>query len=270
MTGWVSFFAGFSAPIAAAALAFSDYLGYFFPALQPGECARALRLGRLDPPIRRSAGGGCALVAVFTVLNFLGVQRVARVAERADRRKVLVLLAFIVLGVHHRQRRLAAFRHDRRARRRRRRCPRSSPSACSGSTSPIAAGTRPPTWPRSCDSPRARCPSRWPIGTVLVTALYLALNLVFIYAAPLEEMKGEIAVGALAASRLFGPEIAGMFSALMALVADVDGERDGHHRPARLLRDGEERSVSRRRRRRCIRAGTRRWSPLSRRASAPC
>src|SRR5437016_7729593 len=34
MTGWVSFFAGFSAPIAAAALAFSDYLGYFFPALK--------------------------------------------------------------------------------------------------------------------------------------------------------------------------------------------------------------------------------------------
>src|ERR1039458_9639529 len=34
MTGWISFFAGFSAPIAAAALAFSNYLGYFFPALK--------------------------------------------------------------------------------------------------------------------------------------------------------------------------------------------------------------------------------------------
>src|SRR3989475_6466366 len=34
MTGWVSFFAGFSAPIAAAALAFSDYVGYFFPAFK--------------------------------------------------------------------------------------------------------------------------------------------------------------------------------------------------------------------------------------------
>src|SRR5712692_8178892 len=33
MTGWVSFFAGFSAPIAAAALTFADYVGYFFPAL---------------------------------------------------------------------------------------------------------------------------------------------------------------------------------------------------------------------------------------------
>ncbi len=28
MTGWISFFAGFSAPIAAAALAFSDYVGH--------------------------------------------------------------------------------------------------------------------------------------------------------------------------------------------------------------------------------------------------
>src|SRR6516225_9481055 len=34
MTGWVSFFAGFSAPIAAAALAFSDYLGHFFLSLK--------------------------------------------------------------------------------------------------------------------------------------------------------------------------------------------------------------------------------------------
>ena len=52
MTGWVSFFAGFSAPIAAAALAFSDYLGYFFPALKQanaslviGSGAFSLRLG---------------------------------------------------------------------------------------------------------------------------------------------------------------------------------------------------------------------------------
>ena len=55
------------------------------------------------------------------------------------------------------------------------------------------------------------------IGTVLVTVLYLALNFVFIYAAPLEELKGNPAVGALAASRLFGPEVAGIFSGLMAL-----------------------------------------------------
>src|ERR1041385_38639 len=46
MTGWVSFFAGFSAPIASAALAFSDYLGYFFPALKQANAPFVLEIGR--------------------------------------------------------------------------------------------------------------------------------------------------------------------------------------------------------------------------------
>ena len=39
MSGWVSFFAGFSAPIAAAALVFADYLGHFCQscAQEPGH-----------------------------------------------------------------------------------------------------------------------------------------------------------------------------------------------------------------------------------------
>src|SRR5881227_3542665 len=47
MTGWVSFFAGFSAPIAAAALAFSDYVGYFFPALKQANAAIVFGSGAL-------------------------------------------------------------------------------------------------------------------------------------------------------------------------------------------------------------------------------
>src|SRR5580765_7940785 len=42
MTGWVSFFAGFSAPIAAAALAFSEYLGHFFPALKEANATTVI------------------------------------------------------------------------------------------------------------------------------------------------------------------------------------------------------------------------------------
>src|SRR5205807_3458786 len=52
MTGWVSFFAGFSAPIAAAALVFANYVGYFFPqqfdplnTLTIGSGAFSLKLG---------------------------------------------------------------------------------------------------------------------------------------------------------------------------------------------------------------------------------
>jgi APA family basic amino acid/polyamine antiporter len=47
--------------------------------------------------------------------------------------------------------------------------------------------------------------------------LYVGLNVVFIYSTPLEQTKGVVAIGSLAASRLFGPGVAGVFSAAMAL-----------------------------------------------------
>src|ERR1035438_7594636 len=54
MTGWVSFFAGFSAPIAAAALAFSDYLGHLFPALNHNHALFVLGSGNFT--LRLGAG----------------------------------------------------------------------------------------------------------------------------------------------------------------------------------------------------------------------
>ena len=80
MTGWVSFFAGFSAPIAAAALAFSDYLAHFFPALHSGEfaaCSSAQANGHL-----RFGGAqvvACVLVLLFTVHQYF--RRAARGAR---------------------------------------------------------------------------------------------------------------------------------------------------------------------------------------------
>src|SRR5581483_7811500 len=79
MTGWVSFFAGFSAPIAAAALAFSDYLGHVFPALKTANVRYVIGSGAFS----LSLGGGqlaaSALVAAFTILNCFGIGRTAKV-----------------------------------------------------------------------------------------------------------------------------------------------------------------------------------------------
>src|SRR5262249_15055425 len=77
MSGWLSFFAGFSAPIATAALAFSDYLGYFFPQFKD-ENARVL-FGSGDWTFRfgGAQAAACLLVLLFTILNVLGVQRTA-------------------------------------------------------------------------------------------------------------------------------------------------------------------------------------------------
>src|SRR3974390_1521583 len=70
MTGWISFFAGFSAPIAAAALACSDYLGYFFPGLKQANAQFVFGSGPYAWKIGGAQVVACTLVAVFSVLNF--------------------------------------------------------------------------------------------------------------------------------------------------------------------------------------------------------
>jgi APA family basic amino acid/polyamine antiporter len=74
--------------------------------------------------------------------------------------------------------------------------------------------------------PERTLPAALATGTALVAVLFLGLNLIFIYSTPVENMKGVIAVGRLAASNLFGPGVAGLFSALMALciVSTVNAE----------------------------------------------
>jgi APA family basic amino acid/polyamine antiporter len=216
MTGWASFFAGFSAPIAVAALAFSEYLGHFFPALSQDHAPVIAGSGDWAIHLGGAQAVACGLVAVFTILNVFGVQRVARVQNVLTAVKVLVLLAFIGLGFLAGNGSTANF----------------SATATRNVTTSLAeqfalslvfiyvaySGWNAATYiAEELRQPARTLPLALGIGTALVTALYLALNFVFVYAAPLEELKGQQAVGAVAASRLFGPEIAGIFSGLMAL-----------------------------------------------------
>src|SRR5712664_652558 len=79
MTGWVSFFAGFSAPIAAAAIAFSDYLGYFFPALKQANAPITIGSGELSFKLGGAQLAASILIATFTAVNCFGLRRVARI-----------------------------------------------------------------------------------------------------------------------------------------------------------------------------------------------
>src|SRR5262249_16378735 len=98
MTGWVSFFAGFSAPIAAAALAFSGYLGHFFPALRPDRPFFQVGSGALSLGLGGGQIAASVLIAAFTVLNCLGVRRSALVQNVLTATKLAVILAFVILG----------------------------------------------------------------------------------------------------------------------------------------------------------------------------
>jgi APA family basic amino acid/polyamine antiporter len=65
--------------------------------------------------------------------------------------------------------------------------------------------------------PERTLPAAIAAGTLIVTVLYAGLNMTFIYATPLEKMKGVLAIGDLSADNLFGRGVGGTFALLMAL-----------------------------------------------------
>lgn len=216
MTGWISFFAGFSAPIAAAALAFSDYLAYFWPELKQANAPYSLNIGITTLKLGGAQLCASVLIAIFTVLNFYGVKLVAAVQNALTSTKVAVILGLILFGLAFGNGDWAHF----------------SQPAVRGSTTALPAqfaislffiyvsysGWNAATYvAEELKEPSKTLPLALALGTGLVALLYLGLNVVFIYAVPLEEMKGVIAVGSLAALKLFGPEIAGVFALLMAV-----------------------------------------------------
>ena len=216
VTGWVSFFAGFSAPIAAAALAFSDYLGYFFPGLKQANAQITIGSGGFAFKLGGAQLMACSLIGLFTILNCFGISRVAKIQNVLTATKIVVIISFVGLGFLVGTGNWAHF---------------SMPAVRTSTTSLPAqfaisllwvmvgySGWNAATYvAEELRNPERNLPIALAFGTALVTAMYVGLNLIFIYSTPLESMKGVLAIGSLAASNLFGKEVAGIYSALMAL-----------------------------------------------------
>lgn len=225
MTGWISFFAGFSAPIAAAALAFSDYLGHFSASLRLESARHVIGSGAWELKVGAAQILASAIIALFTVINCLGIRRTARVQNVLTSLKILIILAFLVMGFAFGQGSWDNFMHP----------------AVRTSVTPLFSqffvslfyiyvsysGWNAATYvAEELKHPARTLPLSLAYGTALVAALFIGLNVLFVYAVPLESMKGVVAVGALAAQHLFGPAVAGLFSAAMALslLATVNAE----------------------------------------------
>jgi APA family basic amino acid/polyamine antiporter len=210
MDGWVSFFAGFSAPIALGALAFAEYLSYVFPSL---KSSNSTAYGPIEFGGAQIAAS--ALVVAFTVINYFGVRFVSALQNALSVLKFTVLAGFLVFG-------FAVGRGDW------------------GNFSQLAVRTSTvPLWEQFATSmifvyvgysgwnaatyvaeelrqPEKTLPRALTFGTILVALLYALLNILYIYATPLEQMKGVFRVGSQASERLFGADAAALFSVLMA------------------------------------------------------
>ncbi|MBM3754530.1 MAG: amino acid permease [Acidobacteria bacterium] len=210
MDGWVSFFAGFSAAIALGALAFAEYLSYVFPALKASNSASYGPIEFGGAQIAASL-----LVIVFTVINYFGVQFVSTLQNVLSALKFTVLAGFLILGFTIGKGDWSNF----------------SQMAVRTSTVPLweqfassmifiyvgYSGWNAATYvAEELHQPEKTLPRALTIGTILVALLYALLNVLYIYATPLEQMKGVVRIGSQASERLFGADAGALFSVLMA------------------------------------------------------
>ncbi|MEI6279402.1 MAG: amino acid permease [Verrucomicrobiae bacterium] len=202
VAGWASATVGFAAPVALSAIAFGSYAQAVFHGFSPLILSLAV-VGIVTGVHLSSVRAGSAFQNVFTWL------------------KVALILIFIVAGcvlcpgqpisfAPHREDIGMIF---------------SAPFAVSlvyvmysysgwnGSTYIIG----------EVASPERNLPRSLVAGTLIVTALYVGLNFVFLHTTPLASLAGQLEIGTLAGIRIFGPKGGLFVGALisLALVSSV-------------------------------------------------
>jgi len=206
MSGWASVLAGFSAPIAVSSMAFAKYTAAIWPSLADPTSQQLLAIG---------------LIVAMTVLHSFSTVLGGRVQTVFTAAKTLLIVTFILAGF----------------------------SAGSGSTAHFAsqAGGLSNIWTAAfgislmyvsfaysgwnaaayiageIDRPEKSVPRALLYGTGLVMLLYVLLNVLFIYALPIDTLAhGDgggpiVEVGDASARALFGPRAGQMLSTLIAL-----------------------------------------------------
>ncbi|MCJ7679293.1 MAG: amino acid permease [Candidatus Aminicenantes bacterium] len=204
LTGWTSFFVGFSVPIAASAMAFSEYIfeGLQIQGLSPTELMLIKK------------GSALILITVFTGIHYLGVHLGSRVQNILTAIKVIIVSGLALAGIllsGGRPVQLLDFRVE-------------------GPFTGLAFGTAMMLvmfsysgWNASSyiagelKNPRKTLPQSLVLGTVIVIVLYLALNLFIFQAVPYTEAKGTIAIVQQASISAFGDWMGNALSILVSL-----------------------------------------------------
>ena len=193
LSAFVSLVVGFAAPLAAVALAFGSYLTVFVD---------------IDPRV-----SAAALIVVLSLLNIWRVSTGARFQNAFTVGKVALIVGVVALGLPRGDWSLLASDGELAT-------VLVSPGFAVGLLWVSFAYTG---WNAGVyvagevADPVRTLPRALVAGTLLVTVLYLALNVVFLSAAPLSALAGKLEVGHEAALHLFGQGGARVLSAIIAL-----------------------------------------------------
>ena len=211
LSGWVSFIVGFSAPIAAASLGFSEYFTRAVPeVLIWGEI-----VGISDPKLTKSLFS-VLIILLFSLVHLRGIEFGVAIQNGLTIYKILLITGLIFIGFIFGKGDITHLTH----------VPQYSFDFSGWKTIGLAflwisfsySGWNASTYIGSeIKNPERNVPYSLLIGTGVVILLYLGLNILFVYAIPPQEMKGVISVGGLAVENLFGKSWGQIFSFLVSL-----------------------------------------------------
>jgi basic amino acid/polyamine antiporter, APA family len=196
VAGWISLLVGFSAPLAASAFAFGKYAQPWFGGLSP-------------------LWSGTFLIAAFALIHGIEVRRGALLQNWAVFLTVTLISLVVIMALGKMDPPVGEV------------YPSFSVStfgvslvwvsfSYSGWNAAVYIGGE-------VRNPQRNLPVSLILGTALVTLLYLALNTVFVFSAPVKELAGQLEIGRIAARAIggpvFGEAVAGLI--LLALVGSV-------------------------------------------------
>lgn len=210
LSGWVSFVVGFSAPIAASAMGFSEYFCRALPVI-PAWFESA---GIMDQAATRTFLS-VSVILIFTLIHYRGIKTGTFIQNILTLLKVALIVFLLMAGFLSGKGDISNF------------------SAGSGVSSDFAgwktiglslmwimfaySGWNASTYlGAEIKNPSKTLPRSLIVGTGIVMLLYLGLNALYIYGINPEEMKGVISVGGLVMGNLFGKSADTLFSLLIA------------------------------------------------------
>jgi basic amino acid/polyamine antiporter, APA family len=210
LSGWVSFIVGFSAPIAASAMGFSEYFCRALPGI-PGWFETAGIMG----PAATKTFLSVSVILIFTFIHYRGIKTGALIQNILTLLKVALIMFLLLAGFISGKGEIGNFNTG-------------------GWVSTGLAGWKTiglslmwimfaySGWNASTylggeiKNPSKILPRSLILGTGIVMLLYLALNVLYIYGINPNEMKGIVSVGGLAMGNLFGKSADTLFSLLIA------------------------------------------------------
>ncbi|MBP7077267.1 MAG: amino acid permease [Bacteroidales bacterium] len=184
MSGFFSAFIGFAAPIALASMALSQYFSNVYAGIHPKVIASGI-------------------IVIVTMVHIISVKSGSRFQVVFTSLKILLILFFIIAGFFFiKEPQNISLMPDKVS---------WQQMLSSGfAVSLIFVYYSYSGWNASAyfvselRNPQKTLPRSLLIGTLIVAGLYLLLNIVFLYTAPIAELSGQLDVGAVSANHIFG------------------------------------------------------------------